>query len=203
MMVFRFIFLSFLLFWTTRGDSQSDSIVRKINTAVHKNLTQQKSGYEKIREGFYNEKGFERYKGKIEILKDSAIRYDSIILQLYNIPSEYRVIFEKGIFYPGVFTGDQSGNIMHPGSRPDSATALGNCFTHYNIIGVSALNEIKSERNSYTIKRFRIWEYSCGFANPREFIFELDNKLANENTSLADFINGSKLTLIRFITIII
>lgn len=203
MMQSRLILIIFLVVCSSKGFSQTDSIIRSLNISVRESLKNQKHWSEKILEGFYYENGFERYKGKIEKLTNNTIRYDSIILNLLTDRPEYNIIFEKGIFHPGVFIGDPSGEILQPGSRPDSATALGNCFTHYNVIGISVLDEITPEKKTYTTKRFRIWRHSCGFANPREFIFDLDNELANEKTSLEDFIKGSKLTYIRFITIII
>jgi hypothetical protein len=199
----RFILLLLLLLSCSKGFPQTDSIIKRINNSVSENLKEQKHWSEKIREGIYYEKGFERYKGKIEKLDINTIRYDSLILKVHTARAEYNSIFEQGIFHPGIFAGDQSGGKVQPGGRPDSATAFGNCFTHYNVIGVSVLDEIKPERNTYTSKRFRIWQWLCAFANPREYIFDLENKLADEKTSLEEFIKGSKLTYIRFVTIII
>lgn len=42
-----------------------------------------------------------------------------------------------------------------------------------------------------------------GLANPSEYYFELQNENADENTSNKDFINGAKLTFLKFGTIVI
>ena len=42
-----------------------------------------------------------------------------------------------------------------------------------------------------------------GLANPNEYYFELQNEDADENRTNEDFINGAKLTFLKFGTIII
>lgn len=195
------IFLLLLLNTFFISYSQHDSVLQRVNAEVRAAI--QPALSERLENGIYNREGFERYKVKIEVLDDCDIRYDSIILRVYNGRPEYRIIFEKGIFYPGIFIGNQLGEIEKPEIRPDSITALGSCFTNYNVIGVDVLEEIKLEKNSFTTKRFRMWQRSCGIANPREYIFELTNDSATETTDLKSFIDNSKLTYFKFITIII
>jgi hypothetical protein len=199
----RIIILLILIISPSQIFSQNDSAIERINNTVRESFKSKKQWSEKIREGIYYKNGFERYKGSIRETEDGTFHYDSIILKVQTNKIEYNIIFEKGIFHPGIFIGDQSGEIMQAGSRPDSMTALGTCFNDYNIIGVSVFDEVKTERYTYTIKRFRLWQWLCGFANPREYIFDLENEHANKETTLEEFIIGSKLTFIRFITIII
>ncbi|KFC22055.1 hypothetical protein IO89_08825 [Epilithonimonas lactis] len=60
-------------------------------------------------------------------------------------------------------------------------------------------------------KRYKFWIYNSsknnslmvGLANPSEYYFELQNENSDENTTNEDFINGAKLTFLKFGTIII
>jgi hypothetical protein len=180
-----------------------DSSVKSINDSISKSLKERKPWHEQIREGFYYKDGFERYKGTIRVAEYGSFLYDSIIIKVLTTKKEHNIIFEKGIFHPGVFFGKQSGEALQIETRPDSSNALGTCYTDYNVIKLSVLEEITEKKLTLKIKRFRIWRWNCWSMNPSEYIFDLENKLAKEETTLEEFILGSKLTFIRFVTIII
>ena len=117
--------------------------------------------------------------------------------------SPYKQIVTSGILYPAAFTGDQSGSIIDKPLEPDSITVLGKLFFHrLDTIFIDIIQELKVNSNP-TIKRFRLYLWHKGFANPSLYVFQLTNYNATRSTTLHDFINGSSLTFLKFITIII
>jgi hypothetical protein len=182
--------------------SQADSAYKKLNEQINNQRRQEKNWSQRVQQGIYVKQGFERYNGKIEVLGDTAIKYDEVVLQLHTERPEYRIIFEKGIFYPSVLNGNYSG-----GSWEKTKNGLSDSTNIFNSpsssIGVGVYEEIKTKENTYKTKRFRFWVWRRGLMNPKEYIMDLENDSATETTDLKTFIINSKLTYIKFITIII
>lgn len=80
-----------------------------------------------------------------------------------------------------------------------------------NNLKISIINELVLLNPNPQTKRYSFWIYTSvaensffiNSLNPSEYYFELQNDDADENTSNADFINGAKLTFLKFGTIII
>ena len=79
----------------------------------------------------------------------------------------------------------------------------------FNLI-ISIIDELVLLSPNPRTKRYKFWIYNSsknslmvGLANPSEYYFELQNDDADENTSNEDFINGAKLTFLKFGTIVI
>ncbi|HEX7844863.1 MAG TPA: hypothetical protein VF476_03620 [Chitinophagaceae bacterium] len=152
-----------------------------------------------INKGIHSKKGFEKYKGNIEVLGDSVIKYDNAILRLGIQIRPYRIIFEKGIFYPSVLDGDSSGGSWEK-AHSDSLK-IGVLNFHKRTIGV--FEEITPTSTPFTTKRFRLWVFTEGLHNPSEYIMDLTNYSATESTGLKAFFSTATITYIRFVTLII
>lgn len=79
-----------------------------------------------------------------------------------------------------------------------------------NNLKISIIDELPLLNPNPQTKRFKFWIwYSASenpllnVANPHEYYFELQNKNADEKTSMEDFIKSAELTFLTFGTIII
>lgn len=75
---------------------------------------------------------------------------------------------------------------------------------------ISTIDELNLLNPNPHTRRFKFWIYYSNSKNPlinsinpHEYYFELQNKNANENTKLTDFIKGAELTFLTFGTIVI
>jgi len=76
---------------------------------------------------------------------------------------------------------------------------------------ISIIDELVLLNPNPRTKRYKFWIYKTATENsfflislnPSEYYFELQNENANKNTINEDFINGAKLTFLKFGTIII
>ena len=76
---------------------------------------------------------------------------------------------------------------------------------------ISIIDELVLLNPNPRTKRYKFWIYKTATENsfflnslnPNEYYFELQNENANENTTNENFINGAKLTFLKFGTIII
>jgi hypothetical protein len=149
-------------------------------------------------------KEYARYRGHIVTSEDqNKIQYDSATVSLPDTPAEFRAIFSQGLFYPLLIAKNQTGQASIITPLPDSlAKDLFNHFGRLQYLSIGAFQEIKSENLSPSIKRFSFYLWQKGFANPSLYIFELENITANKSAGTAEFINGAKLTLFQFLTIL-
>jgi hypothetical protein len=76
-------------------------------------------------------------------------------------------------------------------------------MTRTDSLTIGNFDELKLLNPNYQTKRFLIWIYRKGMANPTEWYFELQNIKANEKTNLTEFIENAELTFIKKGTIII
>jgi len=75
---------------------------------------------------------------------------------------------------------------------------------------ISHIDELYLLNPNSTTKRYKFWIFYFNTGNPltdsvnpHEYYFELQNKMADENTSNKDFIYGAKLTFLKYGGIII
>lgn len=75
---------------------------------------------------------------------------------------------------------------------------------------ISHIDELNLLNPNSTTKRYKFWNFYFNTGNPltdsvnpHEYYFELQNKMAYENTLNADFINGANLTFLKYGGIII
>lgn len=180
------------------GFSQRDSLLKVIDEEVRKYLKKESRD---VNEGVYIREGFPRYKGNIWASGDTAIKYDDVILTIYNQRATYRSLFEKGVFYPSILTGNISGGDWE--KERGILIKKRNIFFDFTKLSIGDFEEIKSLQNSATVKRIRFWVFRPVLANPWEYIMDLENSAATEGTDFKTFIEGCKLTYIKFVTIII
>ncbi len=180
------------------GFSQRDSLLKVIDEQVRKDLKKESRD---VNKGIYIQEGFPRYKGDIRSSGDTAIKYDDVILIIYNQRAAYRSLFEKGIFYPSILTGNISGRDWEK-ERGIQITNRNRLFD-FTKLSIGDFEEIKSLQNSSTVKRIRFWVFRPVFVNPWEYIMDLENSSATEGTDFKTFIEGCKLIYIKFVTLII
>ena len=79
-----------------------------------------------------------------------------------------------------------------------------------NQLAISIIDELSLLNPNSQTRRFKFWIYYSNSknpllnsVNPHEYYFELQNKNADENTNLLDFIKGAELTFMTFGTIVI
>ncbi|GAA3737507.1 hypothetical protein GCM10022422_21000 [Flavobacterium ginsengisoli] len=153
----------------------------------------------------YSRKYFERFKGKILILNENSIQFDEKTLILTNVNNDYISIFTKGVFYPNIIT-ENSTSILKTKEELSKMTKDEKMIYNFNktdSIRISNFHELKRLNPNPQTKRFVFWRYRKGMVNPTECYFELENKKASTETSLADFIENSQLTFYYRGTIII
>jgi hypothetical protein len=129
---------------------------------------QEKHWAEKLFKKEYKKQRHETFKGKVVKLDETTFQFDDIKLEVVNTPSDYLLIFEKGIFSPWT-----------------------------NGLTISDLEELSSLSTSPTIKRFRFSLITNGFSNPTAYFIELTNKKATKATDVRSFIEGSRMTFLK------
>jgi hypothetical protein len=170
------------------------------------NLNQTKYQFaKKVFEKEYLKTTYEKFGGKIIIENETKIKYDEKTLNIPNLNAEFKSIFTKGIFYPNIVTGNKIAEIKTK-IELDKMTTQEKVF--YNMIRTDSLtignfDELKLLNPNCQTKRFLIWIYRKGMANPTEWYFEIQNKKANEKTTLTEFMENAELTFIKKGTIII
>lgn len=154
---------------------------------------------------FAQSESYERYKGEI-IVKNDTIDYDGTFFIESGLNDTTKIIFEKGILYPGVLAGKHNGEIFAIPKNTDTISKNNKKSTlewGSNYLTISNVREISSAISSSQVKVFKFWIFRKGFINPSEYIFTLTNNVSNDSTDLSTFIIGSKLTSFKFVTIII
>jgi len=186
--------------------AQRDSIKNKAEKDIRTQGEQEEYWAQQAFEKNDGTQIFERYKGSIYVLEENKIKYDDVVLNIYGVSPSLRAIFEKGIFYPGLIAGNYSGEVLKTRQKIDSFPAKQNNFDilfGINNLSISYFDEIKSLSNSPKIKRFKIYLWRQGLANPSLYFLELTNNTATEETDIKTFINGAKITFFRFASILI
>jgi hypothetical protein len=147
----------------------------------------------------YTPQSFERFKGKVVVIGRDSIKFDTVILEVGIYDKALKTIFEKGIFYPGILDyGHTEITLRNYGamSHFDKADTEKSSIRSKRILNysISNLEEIKFISDSRHTKKFRFWLRDKKVLNPEVCFFELTNDKATEQTDLATFIDGSKLT---------
>jgi len=123
------------------------------------------------------------FAGNITLINDSVLQYEDKIIELYDIHSDYKPIFYKGVF---------NSIINEP-----------NCSkTEKKCIKIWRFKEVINWKSGYKTKLFVFeYKYSCQsdsyllIAGGGTYCYmELKNEQATESTSIVDFITGATLT---------
>jgi hypothetical protein len=153
MAALRFIVTTICLFTSIASLAQADTAYKKLNELIN-SQRREKSRLRGILDGIYLKHGFERFKGAIQLLGDSSIiKYDEVVVHLlYTERPEYKVIFEKGLFYPSVITGNSSGGSWEK-TKPDlsDSTNVFSSLSYYSL-RIEIYNEIKLHENTNKMK---------------------------------------------------
>lgn len=139
----------------------------------------------------YSKKEYNSFSGKIKIIDDETILYDSNVLTIYNTCKYLKPIFQKGIIYPDILTGSVP---VQKGLLTDQELSSIVFLSSSDSLQITDFEELKFIKISQKTKIFRFWLYTKGVINPTVCFLTLYNNSANSKTDIETFINGSRLT---------
>jgi hypothetical protein len=139
----------------------------------------------------YTKKNYSIYSGVITVLNDDTIKYNDEFLIVTNTCKYLKLIFQKGILYPEIFTGYVPVNKgMVTKKELDSLSVL----IRSDSLEITDFEELTFIKRSQGTKIFRFWLFRKGLMNPTVCFVALYNETADRKTDIVTFINGSKLT---------
>lgn len=160
----------------------------------------------------YHIQKIERFKGKIEVIDSSVIKYDDKTLSFRSLDSNIKLLFTIGILYPEVINqalqvaitkdGKAVNKIdLKPTKKPrkpkkSNSTVLVDFFGTDNL-SFGNFEELYYLEDTFNKKRFTFWLSRKNLMNPTVYYFELTNDIATKETSIEDFIKGANLTVLR------
>ncbi len=168
-----------------QNPQHNDSILRKLNDLVKRSLEEQFSGLERNNDCLF--------KGKIEIINKSTIKYDDEIMFVYT-DEKYKQIFEKGIFFPSLITGQVK-------TGKEREEELKTMLQRNDSITISNFVEKEKYYNTPDKREFSFLVFYKRHLNPTEYNITLTNKNINVETDLETFLNGAIATKIKYITL--
>ena len=195
----------FLSVSTTLLFSQSDSTKKRIDpNNISTQGEQEKYWAQKVFDGEYNPQFYELYKGGITYPSEKTFNYDGSIIRANFPETDYQIIFERGILYPSLFTGENDGRVLKnleisDSQRKNSFFALWRTDSLY--IGI--MEDLQFLNPSNKIKRYKLYLGRPGLANSSMYIFELTNENATDKTELKTFLKEARLTYLKFVSILI
>ena len=200
-----FFTISILLISSNLLLGQSDTTKKRINPLyITTQGEQERYWAQEIFDKKYTAQYFELYKGKINTLTETTFDYDQSFISVNFPEKEYKILFEKGIFYPAVFAGYSDGRILEP---PQLSGSINKSpvynFSRTDSLFVGIMEDLEFLNPSPKVKRFKLYLNRHGLINPSMYIFELTNEKATEKTSLLSFITDAKLTFFKFVSILI
>lgn len=202
------LIFTIIILLSIAGNSQTKkakpSSVEKYNAAngnFFNQGDQEKYWAAKLFEDEYAKQKFERFKGTLEVINAHTLKYGNTVVEIYT-DATLKTIFEKGIVYPGILPVNEGGILIPPvphipatvKAKPAIDLALQTPDTLY----IPKIEELQFLNPSPQIKRFKLWIYHKGLANPNIYFIELTNLSATKNTDMLTFINRSKLTFYRY-----
>lgn len=175
-MKFSIFIIAFLLFVSCKSliyleDAKSEPALHFDNQGEQENYWAKqffKIQYEKFE--------YSKFIGKVRIT-DSEIKFgETECINYYNTKPEYKMIFEKGLLYPGLLKEDT--------------------------IDICCIEELMFLSENPKIKRFRfLLSEKIGntyLMNPSVYLFELTNEKVDKEDSWETFIEDAKLTFIKY-----
>lgn len=120
---------------------------------------------------------FQEFKGEIVIRDKNIIKYDDKVIHVSDTTSQILNIFKRGILYPSIILNNQ----------PYTDTLV-----------ISSIEELKFPNQSVKTRRFSLLLWQHDLMNPALYFFELTNENATEDTDRECFIDGAKLTIFEF-----
>jgi hypothetical protein len=170
-----------------------------------KNQSEQENYWaEELFKKYYKVEHYKKYNDQI-ILSDNNYLYKNAVITVGQ-DTELRAILNKRIFYPDIMakafkyrpkikiTINKDSLIAR---RKKDTLKFGYITPKIDSLRITAFEEIKFLEKSPTQRRFRLWLFRKGFANPTVYFMELTNKNATAETDLLSFIDGAKLTFFQ------
>jgi hypothetical protein len=142
----------------------------------------------------YSKNDYVIYPGEITVLNHDTVKYNAEILIVTNTCNDLKLVFQKGILYPGIINGDIN---MHRGIITKHELDSLALAAKTECLKITDFKELTFIKHSTGTRFFRFWLFSPGRANPAVCFVALYNKTANRKTDLHTFINGARLTFFR------
>lgn len=158
----------------------------------------------------YHIQKIEKFKGKIDVVDSSTIKYDDKTLSFKSSNPNVKLLFTYGILYPEVINQALQVTVIKDGKainridlepakklRKKSNSTVFDDFFGTDNLSFSNFEELYYLEDSFNKKRFTFWLSRKRIMNPTVYYFELTNDIATKETSIVDFIKGAKLTVLR------
>lgn len=145
---------------------------------------------EVFQSGKYKRSEFPLFKDKITLVENGYYLFGKKVINVELDDKQFQEIFIRGLFNPDIIFGEiasshvdstVSNRAFHDVIRNDSLT-------------ICCLEQLELLNTNVQTKRFLFWKFGKSVLNPTECYFELINERADENTSIKDFISGSRMT---------
>jgi hypothetical protein len=165
----------FLLIILINAYGQSKQLKESGNNekTVFKNQGEQEDYWaEELFRKEYVPKTYSSYSGNIFTLDDKNFHFGEKYLEVTYTADSLKKIFYLGLLYPEI---------------------LG----YWDGLKITDLHELKFLSMNPTVKRFKLWVFRNGLANPQVYFIELTNKDASEITDMNTFLKGSTLTFVK------
>lgn len=179
----------------TKAQTKDSFVVRTqfANQGEQEDYWAEKLFYEK-----YKMEKYKRFTGDINVIDNNHIRFGNKILQAYLAP-EFISIFNQGIFYPQIITGDSVSpkKSNEEISRMNDEQRLFYKMNQNDTLTIGEFEELKFLSKSPRVKRFRFWEYRKWSSNPQVYFIELTNTAAKKSMDMETFIKGATLTFVK------
>ncbi|WP_316787723.1 hypothetical protein [Pedobacter frigoris] len=147
---------------------------------------------EKLFKEHYIRQHYPKFKGVISKYGDSIL-FDRDLVEVDDSTGKMQLIFETGIFYPGIISGElnTSKKPLHVDQYKNSPALL---FIRTDSLMVSGFDEIKVSNGNIKSKRFRFLLWRKGLMNPSVCFIELTNNKAKASADFKTFVGHAKLT---------
>ncbi len=169
-----FLIILSILVCTIRGNAQTDTFV--VRTDFENQGEQENYWAEKFFHEEYKKGNYQKYGNHVKVENNTTFKFDSTVIHLVEDSKDLGSIFKLGILFPHLFIYNRTGR---------------------DTLKIGSIEELQFFKLPPTRKRFRLWFYKKGFANPTVYLFELTNELASPLTDLETFIKGASLTFVK------
>lgn len=147
---------------------------------------------QKIRE---HSKGVVFPMGKeVPVVKGDTIRYDRSLIIVQQCSEDVRLIFRKGLLFPGFILGARTD-----GSGSFSVSTIG----FIGKLSIGSFKQLPTDVSTPANRVYSLLLWREGYANPSLYLLQLTNETARANTDAAGFINGARVTAFGFCSILI
>jgi hypothetical protein len=140
------------------------------------------------------------FSGEITVIDSTTFKFDEKTIILLDDPRpEITVLFQNGIFYPNIITGDEKAVIKTQSeldTLTENETVIYN-WSRTDMVKISDFEEVEPFFKSPKTRKFQFYLYRLGLMNATVCYLELTNKSATRKTSLLEFMKNSHVTFFK------